>query len=199
MRSLDLGNSLLNNIFENYYTELQHCQTRLETLDKELELLANTEPYREPVAKLRCFHGIDTLTAISIITEIFNFGRFESPRLLMAYLGLTPSEDSSGDKQTKGSITKTGNKRVRRLLNEAAWHYRYRFNPGAQLKKRRQNQPQWAIDIADQAGQRLTKRYRYLINKGKMPCKANIAIARELIGFIWALLKENEIQNQDAA
>ena len=114
----------------------------------------------------------------------------------MSYLGLTPSEESSGDKQQKGAITKTGNKRVRRLLNETAWHYRHRFSPGAQLKKRRQNQPQWAIDIADQAGRRLTKRYRYLINKGKISPKANIAIARELTGFIWAALKELQRRNQ---
>ena len=199
LRSLKFTDSLITSVFEDYFTELQHCQTRLATIDKQVELLANTAPYREPVGLLRCFHGIDTLTAISIITEIFDFGRFASPRHLMSYLGLTPSEDSSGEKQRKGSITKTGNKRVRRLLNESAWHYRHRFAPGVQLKKRRKNQPQWAINIADQAGRRLTRRYRYLVNKGKAPCKANIAIARELTGFIWAMLKEYETRNNQEA
>ena len=199
LQSLEFTNSLLTSVFEDYFTELQHCQTRLNTIDTQVELLAAKDPYREPVALLRCFHGIDTLTAISIITEIFDFGRFASARHLMSYLGLTPSEDSSGEKQQKGSITKAGNNRVRRLLNECAWHYRHRFAPGAQLKKRRQNQPQWAINIADHAGQRLTKRYRYLTNKGKQPCKANIAIARELVGFIWSMLKEYEIRNKQEA
>lgn len=196
LRSLQIDNALLNQVFESYFTELQHCQTRLDTLDKELQLLAQSEPYREPVAILRCFHGIDTLTAISIITEIFDFGRFASPRHLMSYLGLTPSEASSGEKQQKGSITKTGNKRVRRLLDEAAWHYRHRYCPGKQLQKRRENQPQWAIDIADQAGRRLSKRYHYLVNKGKMPPKATIAVARELTGFIWAALNERQQRQQ---
>jgi hypothetical protein len=103
----------------------------------------------------------------------------------MSYLRLTPSEDSSGDKHKKGAITKAGNKRIRRLLNEASWHYRHMYVPSAALKKRRKGQPQWAIEMADAAGRRLSKRHRYLINKGKMPCKANIAVARELSGFIW--------------
>jgi transposase len=167
-----------------------YCIGRLEALDKQVELLADSQKYKEIVGILRCFHGIDTLTAITTLTEIFEFGRFESPRHLMSYLGLTPSEDSSGEKQKKGPITKAGNKRVRRLLNETSWHYRHRYVPSAALKKRRKGQPKWAIDIADQAGRRLTKRYRHLVNNGKMPCKANIAVARELAGFIWFIVTQ---------
>ena len=167
-----------------------YCIGRLDNLDKEVELLADSEKYKEVVGLLCCFHGIKTLTAITILTEIFEFGRFESPRHLMSYLGLTPSEDSSGEKQRKGSITKTGNKRVRRLLNEAAWHYRYRYVPSKVLKRRREKQPQWAIEIADTAGRRLSQRHRHLLNNGKVPCKANIAVARELIGFIWAIMTQ---------
>jgi len=185
MRSVEFTEPMLTKAFENYFDEMIYCIGRLENLDKEVELLANSEEYKEIVALLCCFHGIKTLTAITILTEIFEFGRFESPRHLMSYLGLTPSEDSSGEKQRKGAITKAGNKRVRRLLNEAAWHYRHRYVPSKVLKKRRENQPQWAIEIADRAGRRLTKRHRHLINNGKMPCKANIAVARELAGFIW--------------
>jgi transposase len=167
-----------------------YCIGRLEALDKEVELLAGSEEYKEIVGLLRCFHGIEVLTAITIIAEIFEFGRFESPRHLMSYLGLTPSEDSSGDKQKKGSITKTGNKRVRRLLNEASWHYRHRYVPSKVLKQRRKGQPQWAVEIADAAGRRLSKRHRHLVNNGKMPCKANIAVARELAGFIWFVVTQ---------
>ena len=190
LRTIEFTEPMLANVFESYFDEMIYCIGRLKALDKEVELLANSQEYKEVVGLLRCFHGIDTLTAITIITEIFEFGRFESPRHLMSYLGLTPSEDSSGDKQKKGSITKTGNKRIRRLLNETSWHYRYRYVPSKVLKKRRKGQPQWAIEIADAAGRRLSKRHRHLVIKGKMTCKANIAVARELAGFIWFVVTQ---------
>ena len=196
LRNLEFDESLLCDVFDSYFTELQHCDQRLESIDKQLEQLSQTEPYKEIVGLLRCFHGIDTLTAISVITEIFDFGRFESPRKFMSYLGLTPSESSSGDKQKKGGICKTGNKRVRRLLNECSWHYRHPSGVSKALKARRAGQPQWAIDIADSAGRRLRQRYRKLINNGKMPCKANIAVARELAGFIWAIVNEYELRKK---
>ena len=190
LTDLEFDQPLLRDVFDSYFTELQHCNQRLEGLDRQLEQLAQSEPYKQVVGLLRCFHGIDTLTAISIITEIFEFGRFATARQLMSYLGLTPSESSSGDKQKKGPICKTGNKRVRRLLTESAWHYRHPFVISKKLKKRRADQPQWAIDIADRAGKRLRQRYHRLINNGKMPCKATIAISRELAGFIWSVLNE---------
>jgi transposase len=192
---------MLTNIFENYFNQMIYCIGRLENLDKEVELLAGSQEYNEVVGLLRCFHGIDTLTAITIITEIFDFGRFESARDLMSYLGLTPSENSSGDKQKKGSITKAGNKHIRRLLNEASWHYRHRYLPSKVLRRRRKGQPGWAVEIADAAGRRLSKRHRHLVNKGKMPCKANIAVARELAGFIWFLVTQYQARKniKDAA
>ena len=125
-----------------------------------------------------------------IITEIFEFGRFESPRHLMSYLGLTPSERSSGEKHKTGAITKTGNKRIRRLLNETAWHYRHKYAPSKELKKRRKDQPHWAIEIADAAGRRLSKRHRHLTYRGKVSCKVNNAVARELAGFIWFMVTQ---------
>jgi len=190
LRTIEFTEPMLTNVFDNYFNQMIYCMGRLENLDKEVGLLADSQEYKQIVGLLCCFHGIDTLTAVTIITEIFDFGRFESPRHLMSYLGLTPSEDSSGDKQKKGPITKAGNKRIRRLLNEASWHYRHRYVPSAVLKKRRKGQPQWAIEIADSAGRRLSKRHRHLINNGKMPCKANIAVARELAGFIWFVVTQ---------
>lgn len=190
LRTIEFTEPLLTKVFESYFDQMIYCIGRLEALDKEVELLAGSAEYKEIVGLLRCLHGIETLTAISIITEIFEFGRFESPRHLMSYLGLTPSEDSSGDKQKKGSITKTGNKRIRRLLNETAWHYRHRYVPSKALKQRRKGRPPWAVEIADAAGRRLSKRHRHLINNGKIPCKANIAVARELAGFIWFIVTQ---------
>lgn len=200
LRTLEFNLPMLRDIFDNYLTEMQHCIQRLESLDREVEKLAASEPYRQIVGLLCCFHGIDTLTAITTITEVFEFGRFSCPGELMSYLGLTPSESSSGEKQSKGSISKTGNKRVRRLLIETSWHYRHPSNITSKtLKHRRKGQPQWAINIADKAGHRLRKRYWYLVTHGKNPCKATVAIARELVGFIWALFREYEIRNSEAA
>ena len=195
LRGLEFDQTLLSNVFDSYFTEMQHCLQRLASLDREVETLAQSDRYKEVVGFLRCFHGIDTLTAITIIAEIFDFGRFSCPGELMSYLGLTPSESSSGEKQKKGSITRAGNKRVRRLLAESAWHYRHRCNVSKALKQRRAGQPQWAIDIADRARHRLGKRYWYLVNNGKMPCKATVAIARELSGFIWSVFKEYQVRS----
>lgn len=194
LRTLDFENPLLQDVFDSYFTQMQHCLGRLESLDKQVQRLADSEPYREVVGLLRCFYGIDTLSAITLITEIFDFGRFASPGELMSYLGLTCSEFSSGDSEKRGPITKSGNKRVRRILVEAGWHYRHPCPVSKALKARRKGQPQWAIDIADQAGQRLRKRYRYLTHRGKMPCKVVVAVARELAGFIWAVMKEYEVR-----
>jgi len=196
LEAIQFDQPLLQDVFECYFTEMRHCLQRVQTLDKELEKLAQSEDYREAVGILCCFYGIKTLTAISIIAEVFDFGRFASPRDLMSYLGLTPSESSSGEKKHKGPITKTGNKRVRRLLTEVAWHHRHAYSVSKVLRKRREGQPQWAIDIADRAGIRLRRRYRRLVNRGKLPCKAVTAVARELAGFIWSALIEYEARKK---
>lgn len=196
LEAIQFDQPLLQDVFECYFTEMRHCLQRVQTLDKELEKLAQSEDYREAVGILCCFYGIKTLTAISIIAEVFDFGRFVSPRDLMSYLGLTPSESSSGEKEHKGPITKTGNRRVRRLLTEVAWHHRHAYGVSKVLRKRREGQPQWAIDIADRAGIRLRRRYRRLVNKGKLPCKAVTAVARELTGFIWSAMIEYEARKK---
>ena len=190
LNSLQFDNSLLRNAFGNYIMQMEHCRQRLESLDKQVQDLARSEPYREIVGLLRCFYGIDTLTAINIVTELFDLGRFDSPRALMSYLGLTPSEHSSGQSQRKGGITKAGNKRLRRLFIETSWHYRHVRVTGVILRQRRAGQPQWGIDLADQTAERLRRRYWHLIHRGKSPCKANAAVARELAGFIWKLFDE---------
>jgi len=190
LRNIELTEPILKKVFNSYFEQMVYCMCRLDNLDREVEQLAQSKGYQEMVGILRYFNGIDTLTAITFLTEIFEFGRFESARNLMSYLVLTPSEDSSGDKREKGAITKTGNKRIRRILTEVSWHYRHKYVPSTALKKRRQNQSQWAVEIADAAGRRLIRRYWHLINNGKMPTKANIAVARELVGFIWFMITQ---------
>ena len=197
--SLQFDSTDLREVFDWYDTQLQHCQQRLATLDKEVAALAERPAYRRLVGLLRCLRGVDTLTAITLVTELFEFGRFASPRKLMAYLGLVPSEWSSGEKRRPGAITKTGNARVRRLLIESAWHSRHRPSVGKALKQRRRDQPPWAIATADRAMFRLHKRYRRLTERGKIPQKAVVAVARELAGFIWSLLHEYQVRESRQA
>ena len=121
---------------DDYLLAIDHFDARLGALDARLAELAETEPYRAAVGALSCFQGIDTLTAMLILAELHDFRRFPSPRVLMAYLGLVPGEASSGERHRRGRITKTGTTLVRRLLVEAAWHYRHRARVGVWLARR---------------------------------------------------------------
>lgn len=177
-------------IFDEYIGEIDHQDQRLRHLDELLEQAASAEPYGRLVGWLRCFRGIDTVTALSVLTELHGIesGRFEHPRKLMSFLGLTPSEDSSGERVRRGGITKAGNHHVRRLLVEASWSQRGAPRVGKALQKRRQGQPAWVIRLADKAMRRLNRRYWRLVNAGKLPVKATVAVAREFSGYLWSLL-----------
>ncbi|MCA1585023.1 MAG: IS110 family transposase [Actinobacteria bacterium] len=176
-------------VVDDYLLAIDHTEARLIELDARLAEIAETEPYREPVGWLRCFRGIDTLTAILILAELHDFRRFASAPALMAYLGLVPGEDSSGEKHRRGRITRTGNALVRRLLVEVAWHYQHRPGIGVALARRRKGQPARVIGIADKAQQRLCRRFRKLAAEHKPAPKIAVAIARELAGFVWAALQ----------
>ena len=176
-------------VVDDYLLAIDHVEARLIEFDARLTEIAQAEPYREPVGWLRCFRGIDTLTAILILAELHDFRRFHTPRALMAYVGLVPSEDSTGEHQRRGRITRTGNALVRRLLVETAWHYQHRPSIGVALVKRRKGQPGRVIAIADKAQQRLCRRFRRLAEHHKPAPKIAVAIARELAGFLWAALQ----------
>ena len=176
-------------VVDDYRLAIDHTEARLQELDARLAAIAETAPYREPVGWLRCFRGIETLTAMLILAELHDFRRFASAPALMAYLGLVPGEDSSGDRHRRGRITRTGNALVRRLLVEVAWHYQHRPGIGAALARRRKGQPARVIAIADKAHQRLCRRFRKLAAEHKPPPKIAVAIARELAGFVWAALQ----------
>jgi transposase len=176
-------------VVDDYLLAIDQTEARLEELDTRLAAIAETDPYREPVAWLRCFRGIDTLTAMLMLAELHDFRRFASAPALMAYLGLVPGEDSSGEKHRRGRITRTGNALVRRLLVEVAWHYQHRPSVGVALARRRKGQPSRVIAIADKAQQRLCRRFRKLAAEHKPAPKIVVAIARELTGFLWAALQ----------
>ena len=174
--------------FDSYMLAVQQLEERQAQLDRQLEEFGGRDPYREPVAWLRCFKGIDTVTAVCLVAELHDFRRFRSARELMSYVGLVPSECSSGEYQRRGAITKAGNRHVRRLLVEAAWHHRFRPALSAPLKRRREGQPARVLAIADRAQERLAARYRRMTGRGIIAPKAIVAMARELTGYIWALL-----------
>lgn len=186
-------------VFDDYLRSIETIEERLAALNAKLEELSKKAPWAEPVGWLRCFRGIDTITAMTIVAELHDFSRFQSPRTLMSYLGLVPSESSSGDNLRRGSITKTGNKHARRILIEAAWHSRHKPAVGVKLHKRREGQPGDVIAIADRAQLRLHRRYWHLIMaKNKPSNKAVVAVARELVGFIWAALYPRAIESARA-
>lgn len=195
LRSLRWEHEADQAVFDDYLLAVEQAEERIKSLDAKLDTQAQREPYREPVAWLRCFRGIDTVTALTVVAELHDFRRFGSPRELMAYLGLVPSEYSSSESRRQGSITKAGNSHVRRVLVEAAWHYRRPWLPGYTLKKRRVGQPLQIIALADKAGQRLHRRFVRLSARGKPTCKTVIAVARELVGFIWAALYPRAIKS----
>jgi transposase len=176
-------------VVDDYLLAIDHTEARLVELDARLAEIAATEPYRERVGWLRCFRGIDTLTAMLILAELHDFRRFASAPALMAYLGLVPGEDSSGEKHRRGRITRTGNALVRRVLVETAWHYQHRPAVGVALVRRRKGQPSRVIAIADKAQQRLCRRFRKLAAEHKPAPKIAVAVARELAGFLWAALQ----------
>jgi transposase len=180
-------------VVDDYLLAIDHTEARLRELDARLAEVAESEPYRTPVGWLRCFRGIDTLSAMLILAELHDFRRFASPRALMAYLGLVPGEDSSGEKHRRGRITRTGNALVRRVLVETAWHYQHRPSVGVALTRRRKGQPGRVIAIADKAQQRLCRRFRTLIAEHKPAPKIAVAIARELTGFLWAALQPEPV------
>jgi transposase len=189
LRSLRFEHHADQVVLDDYLLALEHVEERLRALDAHIEKASQQAPYAEVVGALRCFRGIDTLTAMTLIAELHDFMRFDSPRGLMAFLGLVPSEHSSGGKKTRGEITKAGNGHARRLLIEAAWHYRHR--PAVQsLRARRDGQPAHAIALADKAMRRLHRRFNRLLERGKPRPKVAVAIARELTGFIWAAMRQ---------
>jgi transposase len=176
---------------EQLLIHLDGIERQLATLDARLAQIAAGERWSGQVQILTRFRGISTLTALGLIAEIGDFARFSHPRELAAWLGITPSEYSSGPQQHRGHITLAGNRHARRLLIEAAWHYRHaprRAASGPEVDER-----------AWQAQVRLHHRHRHLTQHGKRPTVANVAVARELVGFLWAAMTDQPLRSTDTA
>ena len=191
LASLTFDNETDRVVIAEYQLAIDQAERRLKAMDAELEKAAQLPLYRDHVAWLRCFRGIDTTIAMIFVAELHGIERFDSPRALAAYLGLVPTLYASGESAHRGKITKTGNGHIRRALVQACWGYRHRAAVGPRLRARREGQPERVITIADEAQRRLTARYRRLIERRKTPNKVVIAIARELVGFLWAALRDD--------
>jgi transposase len=163
--------------------------SQLAAIEKQIEEFAFLEPLREPLARLRAFRGIDTLTALTITSETCDFRRFASAGSYMAFTGLTPAEHSSGTSRHQGSVTKTGNRHVRRVLVEAAWAYRHAPAVRGAHAKRLAGQPPELAAYSWAAQCRLHATYRKLAAR-KGPNKAVVAVARELSGFVWGAMTD---------
>lgn len=191
LEALSFDNPVDRIVVAEYKLAIEQAERRLRAMDAELVNAAELPLYREQVAWLRCFRGIDTTVAMIFVAELHGIERFESPRALAAYLGLVPTLYASGDTERRGKITKTGNGHIRRALVQACWQYRHRPGVGAKLRARREGQPERVLAVAEQAERRLSGRYARLKARGKHANKVVIAIARELVGFLWAALRDD--------
>lgn len=171
----------------DYLGAIDALLIRRDTLETAIGELIPDSPWADTIARLRCLRGIDTLSAVGLCAEIGDWGRFARAGQVMSYLGLVPSEDSTGSSRRLGSITKTGSGHGRRLLVEAAWHYRRAPAKGQALKRRQAGQPAHVIAISWQAQQRLYRTWQRLDSeRGKRRTIVAVAVARELAGFCWA-------------
>jgi len=193
LTSLDFERPSERIVFEDYLLAVEQREAQRAALDTELLAISQSEPWRERVGWLRCFRGIDTVNAMIFLSELHDVRRFPSAPSLMAFLGLVPSEASSGDHHRRGGITRAGNQHVRRTLIEASWNYRHKPRVSQELAKRRLGQPAAMIALADRAQKRLCRRFRRMEDRGKHRNKIVIAIARELAGFLWAALARPEV------
>jgi len=194
--SLSFEHDYQQQAFETYLHTLDLVDRRIEQLERELDHAALHGPWAALVARLRCLRGIDTLTALGLVAEIgSDWSRFQSAEQFMSYVGLVPSERSSGQQRSQGPITKAGNGHVRRLLVEAAWHQRQRPRVGETLAARQRDQDPLVLEHAWNAQQRLHRRWARMAARGKPHQKIVVATARELAGFAWAIATNQSLKN----
>jgi transposase len=177
-------------VFQEYVRAVTEHTARLQRLDQELQEHVKSWRLNPVVEALQALRGVQFTVAVTMVAEIGDLTRFDNPRELMKFLGLIPSEYSSGERRQQGSITKAGNTHARRALVEGAWAYRYPAKVSRHLQLRLEQQPKMIQDISWKAQVRLCKRYRRLVARGKHANVVTVAIARELAGFMWAIAQQ---------
>jgi len=188
LSAIKLAQPLTRLVFAEQLAAHEVLLARRDRLDGLITEQAATGPWAQQVGRLRCLRGIDTLTAVGLVAEIGDFTAFVHPRRLASYLGMVPSEHSSGTRRRQGAITKAGSTHARRLLVEAAWHYRRHPSLSIDLRRRQAGQPPAAIDAAWRAQLRLHRRWRHLDGlRAKRRTTVAVAVARELACFVWEI------------
>jgi len=188
LSSLEFSDPRDRKTLDMYLSTMQEIEGKCSEAAEEVEQIAAQDRYREQTKKLTAFKGIKTLIALSFVADIGDFRRFPNARQFMAYLGVVPSEHSSGNKRRQGGITKAGNSHLRRLLVEAAWHYRSYHPSSRVLTERRKGVDPQILSYANRAGRRLSRKYMHLLLRGKRSQVAVTAVSRELAGFIWGAM-----------
>jgi transposase len=177
-------------VFQEYVRAVTEPTERLQRLEQELQAHVTSWRLHPVVEALQALRGVQFTVAVTAVAELGDLTRFENPRQLMKYLGLIPSEYSSGERRRQGSITKAGNTHARRALVEGAWAYRYPAKVSRHLQLRLEKLPKPIQDISWTAQVRLCKRFRRLMARGKHANQVVVAIARELVGFMWAIARQ---------
>nr|GLK36255.1 hypothetical protein GCM10017611_31120 [Rhodococcus wratislaviensis] len=172
--------------FDADYDHVLTMQARRRRLDAAIEEMAAASEFTPIVRRMCCLRGVSTLTGFALAVEIGDWNRFTG-NTIGSFVGLVPSEYSSGSSRVQGSITKTGNTHARRLLVEAAWHHRPRYHIGAVMRSRWEQAPAAARARGDEGNRRLHQRWVGFLERSKRPVIANVAIARELAGWCWSL------------
>jgi transposase len=190
LTKVDLGQPGAQATLLDYLGAVDALVIRRDAIESAIAALVPASPWAQTVARLRCLRGIDTLSAVGLCAEVGDFERFERAGRLMSYLGLVPSEDSSGERRRQGAITKTGSRHARRPLVEAARQYRKKPARGKALERRQDGQRAAVLAIAWQAQQRLHRVWRRLdTERAKRRTIVAVAVARELAGFCWAIAR----------
>ena len=194
IRKLEFDSPLLRDTLEEYLLEYDRLTEKVEYLDKRIEEIAYEDEYREKVMKLRCFRGIETHTALSLVCEVGDFSRFPTAECFASFLGLTPGEYSSGNKINTGGITKAGNTHLRRLLIESAQSFSRAGSVKTKvLKSKQSGNSSSTIAYADRANDRLRRKWARMHYKSHNGNVIKTAIARELACFIWGMMTENTV------
>jgi transposase len=182
-------------VMQDYIHAIEDAEKRITRLVEQIEMLLEHWSMAPVVKAIQAMRGVAFINAVTIVAEIGDFVRFDNPRQLMAYVGLVPTEHSTGDSVRRGGITKAGNSQARRALIEGAWTYRMQARVSRKMHDRIGDLPQGIRDIAWKAQVRLCARYRRLVAKGKPKVIVTTAIAREMIGFIWAIAHQVQLQS----
>jgi len=190
MEGLKFDIAIQQIVFQEYVDAVKQAEARVVGLIKEMEKALAGWALAPVVEALMALRGVKLITAMTIMAELGDITRFDSPRQLMSFLGLVPSENSSGKSRRQGGITKTGNGHVRRVLVEAGWCYRFPARKTAHLQRRAEQCSETVQAIAWKGQKRLCGRYQHLMERGKLKVQVCTAVARELVGFIWAIACE---------